>query len=166
MTVTVHSALTAVQASVGQLRKAAGELVLVADEDAPRGGRHHLVDVVRDAAVELAGEAAHVSAALEGPGTSGGVGRPGPSAVARCQAHVNTLGTILVQQLAAPELLVGLAGMKRGQGHEVGAWAAGAVRCVKACQRAIWADLQPALLGYWIELIEAKNLDPAAGDRP
>lgn len=166
MTVTVHSALTAVQASAGQLRMAAGELVLVADEDAPRGAQHHLVDMVRDAAVEFAGEAAHVFAALQGPGTSGGACLRGPSAVARCQAHVNTLGTILVQQLAAPELLVALAGMERDAGHEAGAWAAEVVRCVKACQRVIWADLQPALLGYWIELIEAKNLDPAADDGP
>lgn len=162
---TVHSALTAVQASAGRLRVAAFELVLIADEDAPRGVRHHLVDAVGDAAAEVAGEAAQASA-LQDPGHERGARRPGPSAVARCQAHVNTLGTILVLQLAAPERLAGLAGLGRDRGREAGAWAAEVVRRAEVCQRVIWADLQPALLGYWIELIEAKSLDPAADDGP
>jgi hypothetical protein len=122
-----------------------------------------LVDMVRNAAVEVAGEAAQASAAVQGSGLRWGAG---PSAVACCQAHVNSLGSVLVQQLAAPKQLAGLAGPGDSQGCEIAKWAAEVARCVQACQRVVWTDLQPALLGYWIELIEANGLDPAASDGP
>ena len=42
-----------------------------------------------------------------------------------------------------------------GSRDEPDAWAGEIVRCVQACQRVTWTDLQPSLLGYWVELIEA-----------
>ena len=86
--------------------------------------------------------------------------------VARCQAHVNALGAILVRELAAPERLADLAELKHGRGREAGAWAGEIVRCVEACQLVIWTDLQPALLGYWAELIDSTNRGSTSGDGP
>jgi hypothetical protein len=142
--------------------------VQTAVEDAPPNAGRHLLDVVHDAALELAGEAEQAQAVLwqgDRPAPDA-VYLPGPAMVARCQAHVNALGAILVRQLAAPERLADLAELKRGRGREAGAWAGEVVRCVGACQLAVWTDLQPALLGYWAELIDITSRSPASGDGP
>lgn len=165
---TIQSALNAVQASARRLYETTRELVLVAVEDAPRNAGLHLFDVVRDAALELAAEAEQAHAVLwqDDRPAQGAGHRPGPAMVARCQAHVNALGAILVRQLAAPDRLPDLAELTRDHGREAGAWAKEIVRCVGTCQVVVWTDLQPALLGYWAELIDITSRDSASGDGP
>ena len=60
-----------------------------------------------DAALELAAEAEQAHAVLwqdDRPARGAGH-RPGPTMVARCQAHVNALGAILVRELTATAML-------------------------------------------------------------
>ena len=168
MTVTMQSALNAVQESARRLLEATRELVLIAVEDAPRNHSLHLFQVVHDAVLELAGEAEQADAALwqDDRPARRAEHWPGPARVARCQAHVNALGAILVSRLAAPEKLADLAELRRDRGREVGAWAEETVRCVGACQLVVWTDLQPALLGYWAELIDITSRGSASGDGP
>jgi hypothetical protein len=145
MTVTVQSALSALAASVGRLRDSTRELELIAVEDRPRRGDVHLVDVVQHAAFEVAGEAEQAVRAIR------------DRDVVRCQEHVNRLGGILVGDLAAPERLAELGGLGGRHGREAGAWSAEVVRCVEACQRALWTAVQPAVLAYWRELTDQTN---------
>ena len=139
---TVESALSSVQASAGRLHEAVGDLVLMAVEDRPRGPEVHLVTIVHDAALDLAGEAAQALALL-------------PADVAGGHEHINALGAVLVRELACPERLRELARLGAERGREAGAWAREIVRCVQACQRLLWTDMQPALLAYWREIAGA-----------
>lgn len=148
MTVTVQSALSEVQAAARRLRDLARELVLTAVEDQPRHCQVHLVTVVHDAALDAAAEAEQADAAL-GPEHAAG-----PQAVATCHRHVTALGEVLARQLAVPELMNDLAALGRERGREVSAWAAEIMRCVQACQIALWTDAGPALLAYWQELAD------------
>jgi hypothetical protein len=142
MTVTVQTALTAVTASTCRLREATRELELIAVEDLPRRGDVQLVDVVHNAAFELSGAAeSAVRAALRGD-------------VATCQEHVTRLGETLVRDLADPDRLADLGALGHLRGREAGAWAGEVIRCVHTCQRALWTDVQPAVLAYWRELAE------------
>jgi hypothetical protein len=159
MTMTVESALNAVRTSVGRLREAVRELVLTAVEDRPRGTEVHLVTQVHDAALDLAAEAEHATAALQPGGQPTGqptaiVLAKASHAVADCQAYVNVMGGVLVRELATPERLSDLAVFSRSRGREAGAWANEIVRCIESCQQLLWADTQPALLGYWRELAD------------
>jgi len=165
MTVTVRSALSEVQASARRLRDLVRELVLTAVEDQPRNCQVHLVTVVHDAALDVAAEAEQADAAV-GPEETKGAPRhaAGPQAVARCQHHVIVLGEVLVRQLAAPELMNDLAALGRERGREVGAWAAEIMRCVQACQIALWTDAGPALLAYWQELADHTDRSYVSGD--
>ncbi len=61
---------------------------------------------------------------------------------------------MLVRELAPPELLNDLAALGRERGREVSAWSAEIVRCVQACQIALWTDLLPAISGYWEEIAD------------
>lgn len=148
MTVTVQSALTAVAASTRRLRDAAGDLVVFA-EDEPTGCQVHLVTIVQDAALDLAAEAEQAGAVLE-------EARPpaAAQAVAACQQHLTSMGTVLVTRLAAPDRLGDLAAFGREHGREAVEWAGEIARCVAICQQLIWTDLQPALLGYWREVAD------------
>jgi hypothetical protein len=166
MTVTVRSALGEVQASARRLRDLVREMVLTAVEDQPRNCQVHLVTVVHDAALDVSAEAEQADAAL-GPGqAAAGTPRhaPGPQAVARCQHHVTSLGEVLVRQLAPPELLNDLTALGRERGREVSAWAAEIMRCVQACQIALWTDVEPALLAYWQELADLTDRNGVSGD--
>jgi len=165
MTVTVQSALTAVAASTRRLREAADELVLFA-EDQPDDCQVHLVTMVQDAALDLAAEAAQADTVLTGLSAPGGSSSTARSAVAvaRCQRHLNLLGAALTGDIAAPERLDDLATLAREHGDEVAAWTREIVRCVAACQRLIWTDLQPALLSYWQEIAEMTERACAPGD--
>jgi hypothetical protein len=158
MTVTVQSALTAVATSVRRLREAADELVLFA-EDEPSGCQVHLVTIVQDAALDLAAEAAQADAALTAGHVPGPDERPPaaatPQAVARCQAHLTSLGAVLVRKLAEPERLNDLAVLGREHGRDGAAWAKEIARCIAVCQQLIWTELQPAFLAYWEEIIDA-----------
>jgi hypothetical protein len=163
MTVTMHSALTAVAASTQRLRDMTRELVLTAVEDQPRGCQVHLVTVVHDAALDVAAETEQAAAAVRpGDGTSS----VPPEAVARCQHHVALAGAALVRELAAPELLNDLAVLARERSREVSAWVAEVNRCIQAFQIVLWTDVQPALLGYWRELADLTGRTPASGDGP
>jgi hypothetical protein len=167
MIVTARSALSEVQASARRLRDLLRELVLTAVEDQPRRCQVHLVTVVHDAALDVAAEAEQAAAALgfeqaevdAWPVT-------GPQAVIRCQHHVTLLGETLVRQLAAPELLKDLMALGPEHGREVDAWAAEIMRCVQACQVALWADVAPALLAYWQELAEITDRSRARRRTP
>lgn len=165
MTVTVRSALNEVEASARRLRELVRELVLTAVEDQPRNCEVHLVTVVHDAALDANAEAEQADVAI-GPQVADGTPRhaPGPQAIARCQRHVTSLGEVLVRQLAAPELINDLAALGRERGREVSAWAAEIMRCIQACQIALWTDVQPALLAYWQELADLTNRNRVSGD--
>ena len=159
MTVTIQSALTAVQASAGRLREAVGELTLMAVEDRPGGTEIHLVTVVHDAALEAAAAAEQADAAVRSALPSGvDFGKSQTAqAIAECEANVHALGVVLVDELAAPARLRDLAAFSRERGREAGAWAREIVRCIEACQHLLWTDIQPALLDYWRELAETTN---------
>jgi len=164
MTVTVQSALTEVQASARRLREIAGELVLTAVEDQPRNCQVHLVAVVHDAALEVAGRGEQAEVAVsprDGDGTPPG---PASQAVAHCQRHVTLLGAALIRELAAPEMQNDLAALGRERGREVGAWVREISRCIQACQIALWTDVQPALLAYWRELADITDRNCVSGN--
>lgn len=165
MTVTVWSALSEVQASARRLRDLGRELVLTAVEDQPRKCQVHLVTIIHDAALDVAAEAEQADAALGAETASGALRHTvAPRAVAHCQRHVTALGEVLVRQLAAPELLNDLAALGRERGREVSAWAAEIMRCIQACQLALWTDVQPALLAYWQELADHTDRSCVSGD--
>jgi hypothetical protein len=156
MNVTVESALNSVHASVERLRDSVQDLVLIAVEDQPRGTEIHLTTLVHDAALDLAAEAEQAAGALRTSGHGPDVSRAATSRqVARCQARVNMLGTMLVRELAAPERLTELAALGAGRGREAGAWAGEIIRCIETCQYLLWTDVESALLGYWQELVES-----------
>lgn len=165
MTVTVRSALREVQASARRLRDLVRELVLTAVEDQPQNCQVHLITVIHDAALDAAAEAEQAQVAI-GPETANGAARQlaAPQTVARCQHYVNSLGEVLVRQLAAPELLNDLSALGREHGHEVSAWAAETMRCIEACQLALWTDIQPTLLAYWQELADSTDRNYVSGD--
>jgi hypothetical protein len=155
MIVTVESALSSVQASAGRLHEAVQDLVLIAVEDRPRGTEPHLVTVIHDAALDLAGVAEHAQATLWPDGRGQGTARAATSVeVAESQARINAFGALLVRDLAAAERIKDLATLGRDHGREAGAWAKEIVRCIETCQNLLWTDIQPALLGYWRELAE------------
>jgi hypothetical protein len=166
MTVTVRSALSEVQASVRRLRALARELVLTAVEDQPRNCQVHLITVIHDAALDAAAEAEQADAAICPEQTARGASRRAVTAqaAARCQHHVTELGEVLVRQLAAPELINDLAALGRERGREVSAWAAEIMRCIQACQIALWSDAVPALLAYWQELADITDRNCESGD--
>jgi len=136
---TTESALSSVHASARRLHEAVGDLLLMAVEDQPRGTEVHLVTIVHDAVLDLAGEAEQALALLKAD-------------VAGGQERINALGDVLVRELACPERLADLAGLGAERGREAGAWAGEIVRCIQACQRLLWTDMQPALLIYWREI--------------
>ena len=155
MTVTVQSALSSVHAAAGRLSEAVHELVLTAVEDRPRGSEVHLLTVIHDAALDLASESEQIGAALGPSAAPAGISVTSTShSVADCQAHVNSMGAVLVRELAAAERLNDLAALGRERGREAYAWAREIVRCIESCQHLIWTDMQPALLGYWEEIID------------
>jgi hypothetical protein len=166
MTVTVQSALSEVQASARRLRELARELVLTAVEDQPRDCQAHLVTVVHDAALDVAAEAEQADAAIGAEQAATGVPPHSATAhaVARCQHHVTLLGAVLVRELAAPELVNDLAALGREHGREVSAWAGEIMRCIQACQVALWTDMGPALLAYWQELADITDRSCVSGD--
>jgi hypothetical protein len=149
MTVTVESALSFVQAAAARLSEAVRDLVLTAVEDRPHGNEVHLVTVVHDAALDLAAEAEMTGAVPEGTSLTAV-----SHAVASCQAHVNAMGALLARELATSERLNDLAVFGRERGREAGAWAKEIIRCIESCQCLLWTDMQPALLGYWNEIID------------
>lgn len=166
MTVTVRSALSEVQASARRLRDLVRELLLTAVEDQPRSVQVHLVMVVHDAALDAAAQAEQAAAAL-GPERMANDARPpagASQAVARCQRHVTSMGEVLVRELAAPEVLNDLAVLGRERGREASAWAAETMRCIQACQTALWTDVGPALLAYWQELADITDRNRVSGD--
>jgi hypothetical protein len=152
MTVTVQSTLSSVRASAGRLREAVRELALIAVEDQPRSVTVHLLDAVSDAVLELTSHAELAATELDGISDPR---RNAPLAVLAAQAHLNQLGAALTADLATPGRLAELAGFGQGHGRESAAWAGEVLRCVQACQQIIWTDVQPALLGYWEEIIDA-----------
>lgn len=87
-----------------------------------------------------------------------------PQAVAHCQRHVTLLGGALVRELAAPESLNDLTALGRERGREVTAWVREMLRCIQACQIALWTDIQPALLAYWQELADLTDRTCMSGD--
>jgi hypothetical protein len=166
MTVTVRSALSEVEASARRLRDLVRELLLTAVEDQPHSVQVHLVTVVHDAALDAAAEAEQAAAAV-GPERMTNDARPHAAtsqAVARCQRHITSMGEVLVRQLAAPELLNDLAVLGRERGREASAWAAEIMRCIQACQIALWTDVGPALLAYWQELADITDRNCVSGD--
>ena len=164
MTVTVQCALAEVQASARRLREIAGELVLTAVEDQPRNCQVHLVAVVHDAALEVAGQADQAEAVVNPPDGDGTPPMPAEQAVAHCQRHITLLGAALVRALAAPEMQNDLAALGRERGREVSAWVREISRCIQACQIALWTEVQPALLGYWQELADITGRSYESGD--
>jgi hypothetical protein len=158
MTVTVQSALSAVQAAAGRLHEAVQELLLIAVEDGPRGIEVHLATIMHDAALDLAAEAEQATGALGQNGPAEGMRRAtAAQRVARYQACINMLGSVLVRELVSPERISELSALGAQHGREAGAWAQEIIRCVETCQHLLWTDVQPALLGYWEEAIE---MDP------
>jgi hypothetical protein len=158
MTVTVDSALSAVQAAAGRLHEAVQELLLIAVEDGPRGMELHLATIMHDAALDLAAEAEQTAGALLPGADDEGVSRAGAARyVARCHASVNGLGAVLIRELAVPERVTALAALGADYGREAGSWAGEVIRCIEACQHLLWTDMQPALLGYWQELADMTN---------
>src|SRR5690348_2627735 len=165
MTVTVQSALGEVRAAARRLRELGRELVLTAVEDQPRNCHVHLVTVVHDAALDAAAEAEQADAAMGEAEPQANAPPASPSqAVAHCQHHVTALGAVLVRELAAPELINDLAALGREHGREVSAWVGETIRCIQACQVALWTDVQPALLGYWRELADLTDRRCVSGD--
>jgi hypothetical protein len=155
MIVTVESALSSVQASAERLREAAQELVLIGVEDRPSGTEFHLVTVVHDAVLDLAAEAEQATVVLRPDEGGEGVSRTAISRrVAECQDRINSLGAVLIRELAAPERINELAALGKDHGREAGAWAEEIIRCVDTCQHLLWTDMEPALLGYWQELAD------------
>lgn len=164
MTVTVQSALDEVRAAVRRLRELGRELVLTAVEDQPRNCEVHLVTVVHDAALDVAAEAEQADAAMGEQEPQAGPPASPSQAVAHCQHHVTMLGEVLVRELAAPELMNDLSALGREHGREVSAWVGETIRCIQACQIALWTDVQPALLGYWRELADITERRRVSGD--
>jgi hypothetical protein len=160
MTVTAESALSAVQAAAGRLHQAVQELLLIAVEDGPRDIELYLATITHDAALDLAAEGEQAAGVLaqDGPG-EGLSGVAAARRVAQYQARINMLGAVLVRELASPERITGLAALGAGRGREAGAWAQEIVRCIETCQHLLWTDVEPALAGYWEEIIE---MDPDA----
>lgn len=157
MTVTMESALNSVHASAERLLEAVQELVLIAVEDRPRGTELHLTTLVHDAALDVAAEAEQAAAVL-GPGGCGeGPSRAASRHVAECQARINALGAALVRELAAAERITELATFGADHGREAGGWAEEIIRCIETCQHLLWTDMQPTLLGYWLELVDNTN---------
>jgi hypothetical protein len=154
MTVTAESALSAVHVSARRLQEAVQELLLIAVEDGPRGIELHLATIMHDATLDLAAEAEQAADALGQDGPGKGMCCTAARQVARYQAHINTLGTVLVRELASGERITELAALGASRGREAGAWAEEIVRCVETCQHLLWAEVQPALLDYWEEIIE------------
>jgi hypothetical protein len=160
MTVTVDSALSAVQAAAGRLDEAVQELLLIAVEDGPQGIELHLATIVHDGALDLAAEAEQAAGALAHDGPGEGAGHAAAAwRVARYQACISVLGAVLVRGLASPERITGLAALGAGRGREAGAWAEEIVRCIETCQHLLWIDVQPTLASYWEEITE---MDPDA----
>jgi hypothetical protein len=158
MTVTVESALSAVQAAAGRLHEAVQELLLIAVEDGPQGIELHLTTIMHDAALDLAAEAEQAADALRPGERDEGVSRAATSRhVAQCQDRVNMLGALLARDLAAPQRITDLAALGNDHGREAGAWADEIIRCIETCQNLLWTDVQPALLGYWQELAYTTN---------
>jgi hypothetical protein len=165
MTVTVQSALGEVRAAARRLRELLRELVLTAVEDQPRDCQVHLVTVVHDAALDAAAQAEQADAAMSETEPRDGPPLASPSqAVAACQHHVTLLGAVLVRELAAPELLNDLSALAAEHGREARAWVGETIRCIQACQVALWTDVQPALLGYWRELADITDRHRVSGD--
>ncbi|MEU6147391.1 hypothetical protein ABZ848_44465 [Streptomyces sp. NPDC047081] len=156
MTVTLQSAHTALTAALHRLRDTTRELELIAVSDQPRGGGVVLVDEVADAALETSGAAELAAGAARGDCTA---------AVAQCQSYVLTLGSVLVDRLAAPERLAELGELGGEFGREAGAWADEVVRCVHACQQALWSDVLPAALAYWQEIAALNTTCSTSGVR-
>jgi len=165
MIVTVESALSSVQASAGRLHEAVQDLVLIAVEDRPRGTEPHIVTVVHDAALDLAGEAEQAQATLRPDVPGQGMARAAISRqVAESQARINAFGALLVRDLAAAQRIKDLATLGGDHGREAGAWAKEIVRCIETCQYLLWTDVQPALLGYWRELADTVGQSYAPDD--
>lgn len=101
---TVESALAALHTSARQLGEAVQDLVLIAVEDRPRGQELHLTTLVHDAALDLAARAEQVTGALRADGSGARMsGATTSRRVAECHAGVNSLGAVLVRELAAPD---------------------------------------------------------------
>ncbi|MGW2517736.1 hypothetical protein ACWC09_12080 [Streptomyces sp. NPDC001617] len=156
MTVTLQSAHEALTAALHRLRDTTRELELIAVSDQPRGGGVVLVDEVADAALETSGAAELAVTVAQGDS--------GPT-VARSQWYVHTLGRVLVDRLAAPERLAELGALGSEFGREAGAWADEVVRCVHACQQALWSDVLPAALAYWQEIAALNTTCSTSGVR-
>ncbi|MHC3474022.1 hypothetical protein ACYF6T_35720 [Streptomyces sp. 7R007] len=156
MTVTLQSAHAGLTAALHRLRDTTRELELIAVSDQPRGGGAALVDKVADAALETSGAAELAAGAAQDDSTA---------AVAQCQSYVHTLGRILVDRLAAPERLAELGALGDESGREAGAWADEVVRCVHACQQALWSDVLPAALAYWQEIAALNTTCSTSGVR-
>jgi hypothetical protein len=122
----------------------------------------HLVTVIGDAALDLASEAEQAAALWLANGTHGTPRTQASRAVAGCQAHVNAMGAVLVRKLAPPPILSDLAALGRNRGREAAAWADEIARCIDTCQQLIWTDMQPALLGYWQELVAVSDQSPCS----
>jgi hypothetical protein len=166
MTVTVQSALSAVQTAAGRLHEAVQELLLIAVEDGPRGTEVHLATIMHDAALDLAAEAEQAWALLQ-PGrrdddTQGAVTL---RQLLEYQARINALGALLVRELAVPGRLYDLAALGQDHGREAAAWSGEIVRCIETCQYFLWTDVQPTLLGYWQELADmtSRTRTPSSG---
>jgi hypothetical protein len=164
MTVTVQTAVAAVKASAARLSDAVRELVLIAVEDQPRDTEVHLVTVIGDAALDLAGEAEQVAALWRAGSTQDMPRARASRAVAHCQEHVNAMGAVLVRELAPPAILTDLAALGQNRGREAAAWATEIARCIDTCQQLLWTDIQPALLAYWRELADISDRVCAPGD--
>ena len=122
----------------------------------------HLVTVVHDAALEVAAEAEQADAALspeEWQPARGG--RPGGRPLS---APRHLLGEVLVRELAEHRAINDLAALGREHGREVSAGSAKSVRCIQACQLALWTRCQPALLAYWRELADQTDRSFVSGD--
>lgn len=167
MTVTVASALTSVHGSAERLREAVQQLVLIAVEDGPRGTELHLTTIVHDAALDLAAEAEHATAALGPRWEADGVSRAAASHRVRAyQACVNRLGCVLIGELATAERLHYLAALGTDHRREAGAWAEEIIRCIETCQHLLWTDVQPALLGFWQEFTDLTDRTCAPATDP
>lgn len=164
MTVTVDSALSAVQAAAGRLHEAVQELLLTAVEDGPRGIELHLATIMHDATLDLAAEAEQAWALLRSAGHDDHTPRAvTPRQLADYQARINALGAVLVRELAVPERLNDLAALGRDHGRS-GAWAGEIVRCIETCQHLLWTEVQPTLLGCWQELAPTDRICAPATD--
>ena len=166
MTVTMESALNVVHATAERFRETVQELVLIAVEDQPRGAELHLATLVHDATLDLAAAAEEAAGALLPEGRGEGAARAATSRrVAEYQARINALGAVLVRELAAPARITELAALGVDHGREAGAWAEEIIRCIETCQHLLWTNVQPALLGYWQELVDTTERTCTPGDR-